>query len=532
MSHGPAWRTLGIAPTNDTRAIRRAYAARLKTIDVEADPAAFIALREAFEDATQQAAWLDEKGEEREWNWEEEAESAPEAATPEPEPEPPAPSLAPQPWAPRTPDYYEGHATALAELLHRNDLAPRPLPSTIDRREMLDHWRVIVSDPRMDRIDFAADVEAWIAQLVGYTIPFSDTLILPVTEYFGWYRDDGTIRQSPGMAEITARYRLLRLVEDFATPGHQHHAAWMELTTPAYEGSRRGRVKRSEVRALIALARNHYPDLELSFDPDRVALWDPKHRIGTQAAEGSGFFSGWSWQFGWVLLVIVVLNIGRCAFQDRDSTRPSPFQIERTLESEDRDIQALLDRVGDASLRWEAVQAQNKPLAMLLHSNWLIGRDAKAQPREWSDKMAKLLLERFDDQLPDAPYRLRVAFNRVLIQKAQALLAANPAHCDAMMKGQSYPVEEVPEALRDQRALVAQVLLETQVEPRAQLDRRGFSVSPPVMAAITEKAGITRDQLREALLFKADARTNCVARIALMETAVALPQAEGAALLQ
>lgn len=50
MSASP-WDELGIAPTADQGAIRRAYAGRLKTIDVDRDPAAFIALRQAFTDA-------------------------------------------------------------------------------------------------------------------------------------------------------------------------------------------------------------------------------------------------------------------------------------------------------------------------------------------------------------------------------------------------------------------------------------------------------------------------------------------------
>lgn len=47
------WDELGIAPSDDAAAIRRAYAARLKTLDVDSDPTAFIRLREAFDAALQ-----------------------------------------------------------------------------------------------------------------------------------------------------------------------------------------------------------------------------------------------------------------------------------------------------------------------------------------------------------------------------------------------------------------------------------------------------------------------------------------------
>jgi hypothetical protein len=50
------WGELGIDPCDDPKAIRRAYAARLKTLDPDRDPAAFARLREALEWALAAAA--------------------------------------------------------------------------------------------------------------------------------------------------------------------------------------------------------------------------------------------------------------------------------------------------------------------------------------------------------------------------------------------------------------------------------------------------------------------------------------------
>ena len=49
------WRELDIAPTADPTAIRRAYARRLKALDPDREPAAFLRLRQAFEAALRYA---------------------------------------------------------------------------------------------------------------------------------------------------------------------------------------------------------------------------------------------------------------------------------------------------------------------------------------------------------------------------------------------------------------------------------------------------------------------------------------------
>ena len=45
MNQNECWSILQLEPTDDTRAIKRAYADALRTIDVDQDPAAFTALR-------------------------------------------------------------------------------------------------------------------------------------------------------------------------------------------------------------------------------------------------------------------------------------------------------------------------------------------------------------------------------------------------------------------------------------------------------------------------------------------------------
>ncbi|MGA9027455.1 MAG: hypothetical protein WB440_15485 [Steroidobacteraceae bacterium] len=86
------WETLGITRTGDKTVIRRAYVRRLRAIDVEADPAAFMALRAAYEAALEQAeeeTLTVDSGAQSEGTADAHRES-------EPRPEPPAPTEAQQ----------------------------------------------------------------------------------------------------------------------------------------------------------------------------------------------------------------------------------------------------------------------------------------------------------------------------------------------------------------------------------------------------------------------------------------------------
>lgn len=63
------WKILKIEPTTDERAIRRAYAKILKTIDQDTQPADFIELREAMQQALDRARYMewDETDDEEDW---------------------------------------------------------------------------------------------------------------------------------------------------------------------------------------------------------------------------------------------------------------------------------------------------------------------------------------------------------------------------------------------------------------------------------------------------------------------------------
>jgi hypothetical protein len=87
--HQTPWSVLGIEPTTDERAIKRAYASRLKVASPEKDPAGYMKLREAYEWAKQHVQMQEHlaRVREQEQHETEEESEASEAADPVPSPQ-------------------------------------------------------------------------------------------------------------------------------------------------------------------------------------------------------------------------------------------------------------------------------------------------------------------------------------------------------------------------------------------------------------------------------------------------------------
>ncbi len=249
MGEAEFWPMLGIAPTTDQRAIRAAYAARLKGIDPDSDPGAFVALRAAYERALA-------------------GESVVAELLPEPE-EGPADGF---------------HARiALLDGLFRN--AAREECAWLSKEakaQLREAWRDIAQDPRMEDIAFYAEAEHAVAHLIAGWGRLAVGLVIPATEFFRWAEREIDVSTDDAIVEVVRRYQLVRFLQLVRKPVNAHHTAWEELTARAYPGSRRGRCDPLLVHELLTVIREIWPELETELDPLRVELWrdntaDPHH---------------------------------------------------------------------------------------------------------------------------------------------------------------------------------------------------------------------------------------------------------------
>jgi hypothetical protein len=263
VSLADQWALLGIAPTDDKREVKRAYTRKLKTIDIDADPAAFIALREAMEAANEWGTgtpW---------WEQDQDLGSDTESGTSEYPDEEPDDAFEEDwdNWRPNRPVFADqGPGPVIAELedLLYGDDPPHPAQVEALGTRLL-------ALPELDRVDQAVAVEQWLAQAIANTFPRSDPLIEPAAARFGWKEHARLSDWAVG--HIMQRRDDLQFRQRLVQPLHPHRRAFEELA-----GSPRKKLGllqwrlADQVRDFFVLLHDR-PTLENDLDAGSVAWW-------------------------------------------------------------------------------------------------------------------------------------------------------------------------------------------------------------------------------------------------------------------
>jgi len=259
MKEEDCWARLKLEPTEDMRAIKRAYAHALKAIDVDQEPTAFASLRNAFEQANDIAtyglAYLSGEIEEGD------------AFTGELEIDLPANLIDTYAEAQTLPeDDPRAHLVSL--LFDAQNPDEVAIESAVN---------IVLSDPRMEQVDFAISTEHWLAELLVDASPKSDPAIVPAINAFHWQRKDLSWDRHHAVARVIQRYNDRFYLHALTMSSHAYHTAYKRLSSPApTRWSPVHYLGRPAIRNLLAEIRSEHPTVEWHLDTGAVSWWEKR----------------------------------------------------------------------------------------------------------------------------------------------------------------------------------------------------------------------------------------------------------------
>lgn len=539
---GYPWSTLGIAPTGDARAIRSAYAARIKAMDLDADVEGYAELRGARDLALRLAKTIDLPSAEPE------PAAAPVPASPAQWPHAPAtlagewhgdPALSArlgedcgdrmgrvspdfsvtgvgtgEAIAPSTVDPFavpllQGHGTAsvairgtpispFARLAAILDPAGAPGLAPMDEAEeaqaltLLAAVLDVVHASDLARQD---EIEDWLASVLADAWPRSAPLLDEVDAAFAWNREWGKVDARPAIEYLGARLRGYRFQRKVREKGHRYHKAWAELSRPGSAGPLRFlRAGGSDVRGLLAGIRKHFPEVEDHLDATRIASWE----------KGSAWPTGAIVFFGLVLMGIL-LSLGdpkgfdpAARSQTIAATIAEAFGPGHEINWLKRLQPDLASKLSDAiefapDGRIDRQGSIESGVALVRSRTYLDGRQLEGQDFETT-------------------MRLRLA----LLKAAQA---DGVAACRTMMTLASPPPSTpVPPQVRDaERRFAASLVERGLLEAPDKLDGSSAKVPGELVRKVVEATKLGTDDVAQAMQGRGTDANRCAATVALLQ---------------
>lgn len=581
MTPTQAWKVLGIAKTPDVGAIRRAYAERLKAMDIDKDVDGYARLREARDAAlrwarmqakpdaseefdpfagvvppkeTEPGKALESIAESETSSWLYAAPAAQGEADPSlttrlgdsspkldvttgfsaaQAPAEQAIAVARDPFArpvllglEPTSDAVMpawAHEQALHRLLFavqrqdNDDDTPPPLEGW-EEAMALGHLKAVLRHAETVSVTAFDEIDNWLAGMLADSWPRSAPLLEPAAAVFGWESERGQVSERPAIAFLNARLRGLRFREKVQEPGHPLHKAWKELTTPAQQGSRKGWfVKRAEVEQLLAGVRKNFPELEHHFDPWRVALWDK--------ADGSDVGSGWfSKGRLWIFAVILLLQVVRFAFNDSTpDTTPPPALSASEMAEDSNAIGGAIAAIFGPEITLEGLKSLQPDLSALFSANRTIARADGSDDKAYRAKVHDLVRERMYMTALVEKGPLLADVQRVRADLLRAARKVGAAQCMAFVRTRRLdPQVVVPEAtLEAERKLAVRMLDASQLGPPQRMAPARAQVPGELVGKVILLTGIPDERVRKAMNGKGSDADQCAVNIALIDATLA-----------
>ena len=253
------WEVLGIEETDDARAIKRAYAAKLRIHSPEADPTGYMRLREAYEIAKRRAEFVRD---------------TPESVA-EPYPAPPEPTV-PEIREPPTPSPQSIALIGLKELLaeHRLDdfllrvdeIRNSGIFVTLDeQQDFIGEVAVLVHDSQVQDLEWCAKLAA----LFGARE--HENVFDPGSDY--WHAYQELLNAHQAVRQIAVRTRISEADEITKTPGYLH--VFHVLTSP-FDSERMTALTRSQTyyRLVESLLERAKKDTSIRIPAENREWWE------------------------------------------------------------------------------------------------------------------------------------------------------------------------------------------------------------------------------------------------------------------
>jgi hypothetical protein len=524
-----AWQTLGIERTGDIVTIRRAYARKLKAIDPEVDPAAFIALREARDMALGWAQLSAPNGEAEE---EQEGAGDPRAfgtlVTDGPEDAAllggdwQAPLLASLPFDEAgliergAPDPIETAALELQSILFSDE---GPAPGEATRIEAL--TRFLLDDPDLHSIERAAAAAAWFAQEAAAAAPRSDPMLPLLVHYFQWDKRHRDWDLDPNIAFLLERWRAYLFREEVLHPAHPDRDAWRELSSPEPRLAWRRWVRRAGVKRLLTRIRRDYPAAEGLLDPCRVALWDEHFAPDTAKMLKRSAFFLWLLFLAFKIATIDYMSVGE----------PSPMTL--APGEVDGRIDRMVHALAPGHLTLAALESTDPALVNRLRARIRREKRFTSPSPETVEEIGAEIGSTYDRNLRSADYALQARYWQLRADELRWLASRNRGTCELPDRPGRDERRAPPPQLEARRAaLVGEVLLHPAHRPEEANSSGRYSVPAWLIDDIAKRSGLSRDRLRAALKGQGSLQDRCSANIALIDAALAKGEKEAGAFVR
>ncbi len=327
--HWP-WPILGIAPTDDRKTIREAYARLLKALDPDAATEAFMELRDARDAALSghflhppQLADDDTQADDFGLGDPLDGDAAPPPPAPDPEEKPRF-----------TVDYNDEDEQRFQRMVELFTGEGEMAPSQVE--ELHAHLDALLADERMADLGHYARVETWLAQLLAERYPRGEALFSRIAEHFEWGARAHELGIHPAIPWLFNAHEGHSRARELANPSHSHHREWNELVRGKPAGSLRWRsIDSNRMANLIATIRRDYPWLEREhWQPELVARWEKKVEGGNVSGPNP-----WVWL---VLIASLFTAVARLASPESEASREAAAELARA--DPDTAIQAFIDR--------------------------------------------------------------------------------------------------------------------------------------------------------------------------------------------